>query len=68
MSWVRGNTIDPEELALIDLDAERTSFLEATGSTPEQWIAKSRARELPATASAMMRTYRALLLERRDVD
>lgn len=66
MSWVRGNTIDPEQLALIeDLEAERQAFEQDAGMTPEQWIAHSRSPDASLSTESMMRTYRALLLERR---
>lgn len=41
-SWVRGSDPDPELLAEIDPTAERAAFVEATGSAPEEWLARWR--------------------------
>jgi len=63
-SWASGNDVDPEALSEIDIDAERASFLERTGQTPEAWLAQWRTGEMPQDAAAYVLAYRAALLER----
>lgn len=55
VGWVRGNDVDPERDSEIDEEDERTRFEEATGVTPEAWLAAHAGASDPVT-------YRALLL------
>jgi hypothetical protein len=58
-----GNLVDPEELAEIDVAAERRSFEEDLGKTPEAWLEAWRSGSLPHTAENFAVAYRAKLLE-----
>jgi hypothetical protein len=64
-SWVRGSDPDPELLAEVDVEAERRDFESATGASPEAWLERWRAKEIPMDARTLMLSYRAALLERR---
>lgn len=62
-SWIRGQEVDPEKLAQIDVEQERGDFLARTGRTPQVWLASWRAGEMAATAETLALSYRAQLLE-----
>jgi hypothetical protein len=64
-SWARGNDVDPERLAEIDVDHARAEFEQRTGMTPEQWLALWRDGTTPRTDANYALTARALLLESR---
>ncbi|WP_152622342.1 hypothetical protein [Archangium violaceum] len=64
-SWVRGSDPDPELLAEVDVEAERRAFEAGAGASPEEWLARWRAKEIPMDASNVVLSYRASLLERR---
>ncbi|MCB9744363.1 MAG: hypothetical protein H6741_22065 [Alphaproteobacteria bacterium] len=65
-SWVRGNAVDPEMLAEVDIESERADFRSAVGMTPEQWLHDHRETG-SQNLTDLSRTYRALLLEQSDV-
>jgi hypothetical protein len=62
-SWIEGNDADPDQLAEIDPEAERAAFIDATGQSPEAFLAEWRAGQLPNTNVNLGRAYRAMLLE-----
>lgn len=64
-SWVRGSDPDPERLAEVDVEAERRAFEQEAGTTPEEWLARWRANEIPMETRTVVLSYRASLLERR---
>ncbi len=51
-SWVRGCDADPEELASVDVPAERHRFTERTGKTPEEWLDSWSSGTSPRTGEA----------------
>lgn len=64
-SWIRGSDPDPERLSEVDVEAERRAFEAEVGASPEEWLARWRAGNVPMEARTMMLSYRAALLERR---
>lgn len=60
-SWLAGNGADPETEDPTDADALRRSFVDATGQTPEAWLAAWRAHALPYTLDNVLRSYDAWL-------
>jgi hypothetical protein len=64
-SWVRGSDPDPERLAEVDVEAERRAFEAEVGTSPEEWLARWRAKEIPMETRTVVLSYRASLLERR---
>lgn len=63
-SWVRGSDPDPEQLAEFDVEAERRAFEAEVGSSPEEWLARWRANEIPMESHTLALSYRASLLEK----
>jgi hypothetical protein len=61
-SWAAGSDADPEELAEIDLTAERAAFEAKHGATPEEWLARWRAEKIAHSAQNLSVAYRAMLL------
>jgi hypothetical protein len=64
-SWVRGSDPDPERLAEVDVEAERRAFQAEIGASPEEWLERWRASEIPMETRTVVLSYRAALLERR---
>lgn len=64
-SWIRGSDPDPERLAEFDVDAERSAFEAEVGTSPEEWLARWRANEVPMGTHTLVLSYRASLLEKR---
>ncbi|MFZ6177488.1 hypothetical protein [Nannocystis pusilla] len=62
-SWASGSDVDPEQLAELDVDAERTAFSTDTGQSPEDWLAPWRAGLLPRTQENYTRAFWAMTLE-----
>lgn len=46
-SWVRGRILDREVKDAVNLDAAREDFVATTGLTPERWLERWRAGDLP---------------------
>jgi hypothetical protein len=63
-SWTRGMLIDPERVGEVDVAAEREHFQQEAGCSPEEWLADFRAGRIPDTTENLLRSHRALLLER----
>ncbi len=63
-SWASGSDVDPEQLAELDVKAERASFRDETGEEPEAWLARWRRHELPRTSEHYARAFWAFTLER----
>ena len=63
-SWASGNDVDPEALAEVDIESERTKFHVRTGQPPESWLARWRTGDIPQDAAGYVLAYRAALLER----
>lgn len=63
-SWIRGSDVDPEQLAEVDVAADRDSFEADVGVTVERWLADWRAGALERTGENYARAYWASLLER----
>jgi hypothetical protein len=64
-SWIRGSDPDPELLAEVDVEAERSAFEKEAGASPEEWLARWRANEIPMETHTIVLSYRASLLEKR---
>jgi hypothetical protein len=62
-SWIEGSDADPEMLAEVDPEAERAAFIDATGESPEEFLAKWRSGQIADTTANLGRAYRAMLLE-----
>lgn len=62
-SWVSGSDTDPDELATIDVAAERSRFETEHGATPEDWLSRWRAGEVPETGAHHRIAYHAAMLE-----
>lgn len=62
-SWAGGSIVDPEQLAEIDLDAERARFAEETQQTPEAWLVPWRDHRLPRTQEHYALAFWAMTLE-----
>lgn len=62
-SWVSGSDTDPEELARIDVAAERERFAREHGATPEEWLARWRAGEVPESGVNYRTAYDAAMLD-----
>ena len=63
-SWVRGSDVDPDGLAEVDVEADRSRFEAEVGRSVEDWLADWRAGRLPREGTAFARAYWAQLLER----
>lgn len=63
-SWVRGSDVDPDALAEVDVEADRSRFEAEVGRSVEDWIADWRAGRIPRDGTAFARAYWAKLLER----
>lgn len=61
--WVRGNDVDPEELAEIDPVTELASFENEHHLSPEAWLEKWRSGAFAQTGQNIRTSYRAMLLE-----
>lgn len=64
-SWAGGSDVDPEQLAELDIEAERARFAEEAGSTPEAWLRPWRAQQVPRTQENYARAFWAMTLEQR---
>ncbi|WAS97935.1 hypothetical protein [Nannocystis punicea] len=62
-SWASGNDVDPEELAELDVDAERAAFTDEAGAPPEDWLVPWRAGQLPRSQENYTRAFWAMTLE-----
>lgn len=62
-SLIRGSDPDPEMLAELDVDGERVAFLNTTGESPEAWLRRWRAGDIPTDPVSLSVAYRAMLLE-----
>lgn len=62
-SWIGGSDADPEDIANIDIQAERQRFAERTGQTPDAWLAAWRAGGISRTGDKYALAYFAMLLE-----
>jgi|JI10StandDraft_1071094.scaffolds.fasta_scaffold174068_2 hypothetical protein len=61
-SWARGSRVDPDQLAEVDLDAERKRFFAEVGEPPMTWLEKWHARQVPRDGAGYARAYWAELL------
>ena len=64
-SWVGGNEADPDKLAEVDPAAEREAFIAQVGQSPEEFLSKWRAEQLPNNSRHLSLSYWANLLERK---
>jgi hypothetical protein len=62
-SFLTGVTLDPEQEATIDVEAERDAFMAATGLHPNEWLNRYRAGHLPDTLENSLLHLRAILVE-----
>lgn len=62
-SVIGGSDVDPERLAEIDVAAERASFENETGRSPEHWLRAWGDDAFPRDATSFGTYYRAKLLE-----
>jgi hypothetical protein len=63
-SWVRGSDVDPDQIAEVDVTAERARFQAEVGQSVEDWLAAWRAGAIPRDGETFARAYWAALLER----
>lgn len=63
-SWAAGSDVDPEQMAELDVESERASFLGEFCVTPEEWLARWRRHEFKRTAENYARAFWAFSLER----
>lgn len=63
-SWVRGSDPDPDELARVDVKAERADFEKDAGCSPKEWLTRLSASD-PQDRKSLRLTYWARLLEAR---
>jgi len=62
-SWTRGCDIDPDQLAQIDVVADRARFASETGQSVDDWLADWRAGRISRTGKSFGLAYWAALLE-----
>ena len=62
-SWVRGSDVDADQLAEVDVPAERARFQVETGQTVEDWLVAWRAGTVQHDGETLSRAYWAALLE-----
>lgn len=63
-SWVRGSDVDPDGLAEVDVEADRSRFEAEVGRSVEDWLVDWRAGRIRREGTAFARAYWAELLER----
>ncbi|HEX7840580.1 MAG TPA: hypothetical protein VF469_24040 [Kofleriaceae bacterium] len=62
-SWVHGSDVDPDQIAEVDVAAERLRFEVEVGRSVEEWLADWRAGRIRRDGAAFARAYWAALLE-----
>lgn len=62
-SWIRGSDVDPDQLAEVDVTAERARFEAEVGQSVEDWLARWRAGAIDRNGETFARAYWAALLE-----
>ncbi len=62
-SWVRGRDVDPDQIAEVDVSADRARFEDEVGQSVEDWLADWRAGRICRDGAAFARAYWAALLE-----
>lgn len=63
-SWSHGVQVDAERAGEVDPEAERASFQQEVGRSPEEWLAEYRSGRITDTAENLLHVHRALFLER----
>ena len=63
-STTLGSDVDPERLAEVDVEAERSTFEENHGRSPTDWLIAWRAGTVEQTGVNFATAYRAMLLEK----
>lgn len=64
-SWVRGSDVDPDQIAAVDVVADRARFQAEVGRSVEDWLTDWSANKIPRNGESFARAYWAALLEQR---
>jgi hypothetical protein len=62
-SWIHGSDVDPDQIAEVDVTADRARFEAEVGQSVEDWLADWRAGRIRHDGAAFARAYWAALLE-----
>jgi hypothetical protein len=62
--WVQGRQVSDIPFSLAELDQERTAFIERHGISPEDWLSRCQAEELPDTLENTLIANHARFLQR----
>lgn len=64
-SRVRGSDVDPDQIAAVDVAADRARFQAEVGRSVEDWLTDWSADKIPRNGESFARAYWAALLEQR---
>lgn len=62
--WVQGREVSDAAFGFLELEKERTSFLERHGISPEDWLSRYQSEDLPDTLENTLITNHARFLQR----